>query len=160
MENAEEFPLLVPDGNGPPKVFHISKTDRDVVHSFIACGNIEQAAKTNKIKPEHVRKILDREEIGEYIKRRWLFAAHRHDVTEEKIMAKLNMILDSDGNTKFDPSFTKAIETAARILKMVQPSNINVGVRVDTNPYKDTSDDELDSIIQERIGITKPKDAD
>lgn len=154
-KDQEKLPVLIKRDSGPPEVHHISKRDRDVVDSFISTGALGITAKELKMKRDDVKDILSRPELQRYIAERFKRAADRYDLTEDKIMSKLNMVLESDGKVKYDASFTKALELGAKILKLIQPQSINLGVQVNNNPYKTLSDEDLDRVIQERIRGTK-----
>ena len=140
----------------------MSKKDRDVIDSFIATGSAEITARETHTNRGYVLDILKQPGVAEYITERLKHAAHKVELTEEKILSKLNMVIDSDGSTKFDPSFLRALEVASKILKLISPNSINIAQVAGANPFANKSDAELDQEIMRRMSSNiqpaKPED--
>lgn len=152
MAQQEQYPILVKrKDEAIPRVIRLSKIQRDAIDIFMQTGRVSIVAKELKKEEKTFQEFLNREEIKEYMACRIRHAAGKSDLTEEKIISKVNEIVDSDGTKKYETSYLRAIEVAARILKLVQPAQTNIVNQINNNPYADMTDDELDSAIAERI---------
>ena len=134
----------------------MSKKDRDVIDSFIATGSTKIVARETHTNEGYVLDILKQPGVAEYITERLKHAAHKIELTEEKILSKLNMVIDSDGSTKFDPSFLRALEVASKILKLISPNSINIAQIAGANPFAKKTDEELDAEIRKRLSSDAP----
>lgn len=146
-------PLMVRDSKGgPPKIFRVTKEERDILDKYIEHGSIAQVEKILGISDITIRDFLSRPEVKEYLTNIIRHAAEGVDLTANKVLTKINEILDSDGTRKFEPSYLKAIDMAARITKLITPAATNINLaQIQGNPFKGMDDEDFEKEFKSRI---------
>lgn len=144
---------MIRDPNGgPPKIFRVTKEEREILDKYIEHGAISQVEKALGVTGETVRDFLARPEVKEYLTNIIRHAAEGVDLTANKVLTKLNEIIDSDGSRKFEPSYLKALDMAARITKLITPAATNINLaQVQGGPFVGMNDEEFDKEFKSRI---------
>lgn len=149
-QEALEVPLLFPRKDGPPVVHRISKQNHDLLEAYITLGTVEAAAESAHMNPAQASEFLQSDFVKEYLTKKLEQVAGRVDLTQAKVLAKINEIIDKGPVQKIDPSYLRALDLAARILKLISPTNIMISQSME-NPFAKLKDDELDVAIRERL---------
>lgn len=156
----EQHPLMVKrQGEAAPRIVRITKRQKEMLDVFLATGRLSDVARECRVSQESAKEFLHRDEVQEYLKERIRQTAHKIDLTQEKILTKINEIVNSDGTKKYEPTYLRALELASRILKMIQPQNINIAMQQSNNPLQEMKDDELDKMIFERANYVPKEDS-
>ena len=150
-------PLMIRRKTGPPEIFRITKGEREILDKYVELGTLEAVSKALGVHPTTVKEFIERPLITEYMNTMVVQIANGIDLTTHKVLTKINEIIDSDGARKYEPSYLKALEMAARITKLITPSTTNVNVNTGSeSPWKNMDDAEFNKAFKERMGYDRP----
>lgn len=132
-----------------PTAHRLTRPESLFIRSFLACGNRAIAAAEAKISVNIAGDILARPEIRQYIEERLLEQAGAAGVTKEKVMFAVNHLLENP-MVEVSQAHLKALDIAAKILKLIQP-NSHVTNNIVASPFKDLDDAAFNAEFQKRM---------
>ena len=148
-ESPEPHPVIPPvsSGRAPYCLPRLSDGERELAEYYIKTGSVADCASKFKVPLLSVEKILNRSGVIEYLNIRQLDITESMGITREKVLARLNALLDN--RLDAGKNMVRGIEISAKILGMIR-SDVAVAL-VNISPYAQLTQAELEAEIRKRL---------
>jgi hypothetical protein len=148
-EKPYQTPPNTESGSAPIGLPSLSIGERDLAEYYLKTGDEKDCASHFKIPPLTVQKLLADRNILTYIAIRQTDINESIGLTKEKVLARLNAILDN----RLDASknLLRGIEISAKVLGLIRPE-MAVAI-VNQSPYAQLTEKELETEIRRRLEL-------
>jgi len=128
----------------------ISQGDKEVAEYFLQTGDESVCSVHFHVPKKVIELSLARPEVATFIAIRQADISEAAALTREKVLARLNAILDNRLNVS--KNLLRGIEVAAKVLGMIRP-DIAIAIQNNVSPYSQLTDAELEAEIRKRLEL-------
>jgi molybdenum-dependent DNA-binding transcriptional regulator ModE len=149
---ADQSVLFLARGNpsGAPTALRIEHKEAVLVREFVVSGDIKSSSKAAGMPVAAAREALARPEIAQYLEEKLLEQAGAAGVTREAVLYAIGELLQNP-NREATQAHLKALDIAAKILKMVQPNlHLHQQVAADSQ-FKEMDDSQFYAELNKRM---------
>lgn len=132
-----------------PTAHRLLRTETIFLRSYLASADVKAAAAEAKMSVASAKEALARPEIRQYVEERMLERAGAAGITSEKVLFAVNHLLENP-MLEVSAAHLKALDIAAKILKLIQPSN-QITNNIMASPFKEMDDVAFNAEMQKRL---------
>jgi hypothetical protein len=145
-------------GSSRPTAHRLLREEVVLVRAFILSGNLGVSAREAGLSEDQAKGIMARPEVKQYADEQMLNQAAAAGVTRESVLYAIADLL-RDPTKEASQAHLKAIDTAAKVLKMVQPAAA-VTIQQGSSPFANLTDEQFHEEMVKRLSFQQEKKSD